>query len=306
MPDCVARWIATPDGLSLYSESFGPADGEPLLLIMGAMNQGLFWPDAFCRQLAQAGLRVIRYDHRDTGASSLVDYRQAPYTLTELTQDALAVLDGYGIQRAHLLGMSMGGYIAQLLAANHPQRVGALLLLSTTADHRPYMAATMGQDASLFDLPPPTAQFLDFITAAARNPPTTPATARQLNLDGWRATHGGSLPFPEAEMAALLQQAEARCRDPAAAFQHALAVANSPPRTALLANISAPTLVLHGEFDPCLPLAHARHLARHIRGAQLQLLDMGHMLPPALAPLLAQYVIEFIRSEPLTTQAGSH
>lgn len=123
------KWITTHEGLSLWSETLGVAGDKPVLLIMGAMNPALFWPDEFCLALAGRGLRVIRYDHRDTGRSAKVNFARHPYSLDELTDDALAILDGYGVERASVVGLSMGGYIAQLVAARHAQRVNKLVLL---------------------------------------------------------------------------------------------------------------------------------------------------------------------------------
>jgi len=288
------RLLPAADGLVLSSETFGAPVGQPLLLIMGAMNQGLFWPDEFCTDLAEAGFFVIRYDHRDTGASSLVDYAARPYTLDDLTADALAILDGYGVGQADVVGLSMGGYIAQLLAARQPGRVRRLVLLSTTADHRPYMAATQGESNTSYDLPSPSPEFLAFVDYARRHPPPTAVAGERLALAGWRATHGGSRPFPEAAVLALIRRAAGRTRDPIAPFNHALAVAASPPRTDLLPAIQVPTLVLHGVADPCLPLAHGRHLADHIAGARLVILDMGHMLPPTQTAEAAALMIEFL------------
>ena len=123
MTDPREKSIRTRDGLTLRTEAFGPAGGPPLLLVMGAMNPGLFWPRVFCERLATAGFLVIRYDHRDTGGSSTVDYAAHPYTLTELTDDALAILDGYGIARADVMGYSMGARITAFLAIRHPERI---------------------------------------------------------------------------------------------------------------------------------------------------------------------------------------
>ena len=292
---CSSTEVRTAKGVSLWTESFGFPAGKPLLLIMGAMNPGLFWPRAFCACLGAAGFRVIRFDHRDTGRSSIIDYQKQPYTLSDMTDDVLAILDAHEISRAHIVGMSMGGYIAQSLAAEHPERVHRLVLLSTTADHRPYIAATMGGDASQYDLPPPTPGFLSYVAYAAQHPPANPAEGYQLVLKGWRACHGGSLAFPEADMGALIRESAACTRDPMAAFHHAWAVAASPPRFDLLPRIQAPTLVMHGVADPCLPLPHGRHLAEHIQNARIKTLDMGHMLPPPMSEELAGTIVDFLK-----------
>jgi pimeloyl-ACP methyl ester carboxylesterase len=163
---------------------------------MGAMNPGLFWPDEFCQALAGSGLRVIRYDHRDTGRSSTIDFARHPYTLDELAADALAVLDGYGVEHAHLVGLSMGGYIAQILAARHAQRGDKLVLLSTTADHRPYMAATTGSAEVMQDafLSSPAAPFVASVKAAASATPRNVDEVEQVALAVWRSIYACARP----------------------------------------------------------------------------------------------------------------
>ena len=298
--------IKTREGLALWSEAFGDADGEPVLLIMGAMNPGLFWPDEFCQALAGSGLRVMRYDHRDTGRSSTVDFARHPYTLDELAADALAVLDGYGVERVHLVGLSMGGYIAQILAARYAQRVEKLVLLSTTADQRPYMAATTGNADAVQDafLSPPAASFVASVKAAASATPRNEAEAELVALAVWRSIYacdvnaeGLGHAFPADFILDCLRKARSCGHDQAAAFNHAAAVLASPPRLDLLDAIRVPTLVIHGRSDPCLPLDHGEYLASHIRGAQLRVFAMGHMFPPEMSGEIAGTVATFLRQD---------
>jgi pimeloyl-ACP methyl ester carboxylesterase len=270
------RTITTPHGLTLWTESFGDPGKPCILLIMGAMNPGIFWPDGFRARLADAGYYVIRYDHRDTGLSSKVSYLLAPYDLDALTRDALAVLDGHSVGRAHVVGLSMGGYIAQLLAIDHPERVDHLALISTSADHRPYMAATMGQSTAWFSLPGPEPALLDYIHATVANPPRTADALLANRLEGWRVTYDGSRTFPHYQVEQALRLAAQRCPDQTASFQHGLAVAASPDRLDAVKRIAAPTLVVHGRHDACLPLAHGEYLARRIPGARFEVFDMGH------------------------------
>ena len=261
---------------------------------MGAMNQGLFWPMEFCEHLGGAGFFVIRYDHRDTGLSSIVDFDKHPYTLSEMTGDAVAILDAYHIESAGVVGLSMGGYIAQLAAVEHAQRVNALVLLSSTADHRPYMAATAGCPLGNAFLPPPAQRFLSYLDYASRHPAPGPEEDIELRLEGWRATHGGSLPFPDKDMREMLRESAARTRDSVSPFHHASAVAASPDRLALVRRIAAPTLVIHGVDDPCLPLPHGQALAAGIPNALLLTLDMGHMFPPSMSASVAGAIIRFL------------
>ena len=270
------RSISTADGLTLWSESFGDPADRAVLLIMGAMNQSIFWPDDFCAGLAHAGYYVIRYDHRDTGKSSTVDFRKHPYDLDTLAQDALAVLHGHQIGKAVIVGLSMGGYIAQLLAINHPEIVDRLVLISTTADHRPYMAATMEQAVDAYSLPAPDSKFLDYLHTTAANPPHTAAEIEENMIQGWAITYGGNRRFPKEQLTAAIRLAAHRAADLSASFHHALAVSASPDRLASTKKIHAPTLIIHGRYDALLPLAHAEYLANNIPGSQLQIFEMGH------------------------------
>lgn len=297
------KWITTHEGLSLWSETLGVAGDKPVLLIMGAMNPALFWPDEFCLALAGRGLRVIRYDHRDTGRSAKVDFARHPYSLDELTDDALAILDGYGVERASVVGLSMGGYIAQLLAVQHAQRVDKLVLLSTTADHRPYMAATTGDSTALQDafLSSPSAAFIASVTEAASRIPADREEAEQIALAVWRSIYAqeenagdSDHAFPADFILDCMRRARSCGHDQAAAFNHAAAVLASPPRLGLLDAIRAPTLVIHGRYDPCLPLDHGEYLASHIRGARLEVLAMGHMFPPDLSGEIAEVATTFL------------
>jgi pimeloyl-ACP methyl ester carboxylesterase len=291
------REVTTPEGLTLWTESFGAPGRPAILLVMGAMNQGIFWPDGFCTRLADAGFHVIRYDHRDTGLSSKVSYMLAPYDLDTLARDALAVLDGHGVRRAHIVGLSMGGYIAQILAIDTPERVEHLTLISTSPDHRPYMAATMGQSTAWFSLPGPEPALLDDLHASLIKPPRTPEDLIEYRLEGWRVTYDGSRPFPEQQVERALRLAARRCPDQTASFQHGLAVASSPDRLEAVKGITAPTLVIHGRFDACLPLAHGEYLARAIPRARLLALDMGHAFMWQWDDEVARALLEFIVAE---------
>jgi pimeloyl-ACP methyl ester carboxylesterase len=119
------------DGISLYSESFGSPADPPVLLIMGAMASGVWWPESFCLQLADVGRYVIRYDHRDAGRSTCYAPGTTSYSVEDLADDAVRVLGGYGIESAHIVGMSLGGFLSQLVTLKNPDRVRSLTLIAS-------------------------------------------------------------------------------------------------------------------------------------------------------------------------------
>ncbi len=284
-----ARTIVTKDDVVLFTESMGDDTHETILLIMGAMNPGIFWYDTFCEALVAKGFRVIRYDHRDTGRSDTVEFAQVPYTLDTLTDDALAILDAYGLTRVHICGISMGGYIAQLIAIHHCERVQTLTLIATTADQRPYMDATMGNIRGTYLLPFPDTQLLDYINNAKKNPPMDKESQQAQQLFGWKMLLGNISSDDFAAVTDLINYVH-RLQDqhPYAAFQHALAVDSSPDRLESVAQISAPTLIVHGSDDICFPAAHAKFLEAHIPHAvREEIAGMGHMFTPSEAPQLA-------------------
>jgi len=283
------------DELQLWAESFGDANRSAVLLIMGGMHQGIMWPDEFCTEIAQDGYYVIRYDHRDTGQSSSVEFTKHPYSLDDLARDALMILDGYGIQEAHLIGTSMGGFLAQLLALDYPDRVLTLTLMMTSPDQRVYFAATMGEDTSRYELPPPSREFLEHLASARRNPPKTTDEAILNAVDGWRICNGNGIPFDAELMYRLQQRLWARAKTPSAAINHVLATVGSPGRTERLGRITVPTLVIHGQHDPCLPIEHGIALAQAIPGAKLLTIpEMGHLLSAGFSTQMAKIILEHL------------
>jgi pimeloyl-ACP methyl ester carboxylesterase len=212
---------------------------------------------------------VIRYDHRDTGRSTTYPPGHPGYTASDLVRDAAAVLDGYGLDAAHVVGMSMGGALAQLLALDFPNRAHSLVLISTSL-------AVPGDRP----LPSCEARLLRFLSSAAVNW-SEPDSVVDYLVDYWRVLWGRTRAFDEAHIRALAQRDVERARDAGAAQNHGLLADEDRQRTPV-SLITAPTLVIHGTDDPMFPLEHGSALADAIRGATLlPLQGAGHGIDPA-------------------------
>lgn len=285
--------VRTKENVQLWSESFGDISNPSLLLIMGAMNQSIFWPREFCEELAKSGYYVIRYDHRDTGKSDGIDYQKNPYDLTTMKNDAVSVLNAHQVKEAIVVGLSMGGYVAQLLAVENPEKVSKLVLISTSADHRPYMKATMGLPVTNSSLPPPSEHFLGYIKNSIESPPTTKDEITANLIDGWRVTYAGKKSFPEVEVSRAIRLSAERSRSDVKPMNHALATNSSQDRLELVKKISKPTLVIHGKHDPCLPLEHGEYLSDNIPNSSLVVLDMGHSFQWSWDAEIANEIITF-------------
>ncbi|MFI2371423.1 alpha/beta fold hydrolase [Streptomyces sp. NPDC018833] len=288
--------IVCAGDLELWAEGFGNPDHPAVLLVMGAQAQGVQWNDGIVRRLVDGGRRVIRYDHRDTGRSSTVDFAVQPYTIADMASDALAVLDAFGAERAHLVGASLGGIIAQRLAVTHSHRVLTLTSLSSQPLGTDTAAALQrvleGAPPLPGELPPPKPELLAALASAFPEPEAGWEEYLAARLPLWRVLHGPVLPFHEDEYRAMEQRVYERTRDLRAALNHTFAGAAGTGSTANLASVAAPTLVLHGTEDPMFPPAHAEATAAAVPGALLVMIEgMGHTLPTALDDRLADEIL---------------
>lgn len=257
--------VDVDDDVQLAVESLGDPGAPALLLIAGGGWSMDWWDDDLCARLVDRGLRVIRYDQRDTGASTSWPVGSPGYTGLDLVTDALAVLDALGVERAHVVGLSMGGGIAQRLALAHPERVAALTLIATTAI-----------DPAVGDLPGPTPA----IEAVFADEGPGPADPVEALVEGERPFAGAGV-FDEARTRAIARRVVARTRDLDAAGNHFRILSGLTGPTSLAALAGVPTLVVHGGADPLFPPEHGRALAAAIPGARLlELPEMGHQLPP--------------------------
>ncbi|AGI23289.1 hydrolase [Pseudomonas sp. ATCC 13867] len=282
----------------LAYQSIGRPQDPTLLLIMGLGGQLIHWPDEVVEALCQQGFRVIRYDNRDVGLSAwriptpsdnltyeVIRYRlglpvSAPYSLTDMADDALRLLDALHVERAHVLGASMGGMIAQHVADLAPDRVISLTLVMTSS----------GAEG----LPAPSESLLRLL---ARREAASREQAIEQQADLLAAL--GS-PDVRDDRQQLLEQAARsydRAFNPEGVQRQLLAILAEPSRVALLNRLDVPTLVVHGTADPLLPVMHGVHVAAHIRGSELKLIPgMAHRFQEDFkAPLLGA-VLPYLRA----------
>jgi pimeloyl-ACP methyl ester carboxylesterase len=257
------------NGVELCTEPFGDPAAPPILLVMGIGASMLWWEEGFCRLLADGGRYVIRYDHRDTGRSVTYERGRPGYTGADLVADAASVLDAYGIPAAHVVGVSAGGGLAQLLALGYPKRVLSLVLMSTSP-------ATPGTR----ELPGATERYQRFLATVAVDW-SDEASVIEYLVEYERVLEGGARPFDEDGWRDLIRRDVERAHDIAASENHGLAEEGHVP-SGSLSVIAAPTLVIHGTADPMFPVEHGQALADEIPGARLLTLDgAGHGLARA-------------------------
>jgi pimeloyl-ACP methyl ester carboxylesterase len=252
---------------------------------MGANASSATWPAAFVDRLAERH-RVIVYDHRDTGRSTWA-FAERPYAIRDLAEDAVRVLDAFGADRAHVVGMSMGGILVQLLLADHPDRLRSATLFCTTAVGSGLAA---GGSQPVVELPEPDPRLLAMW--AEMGQPRSPEDELSWRVEHWRLLNGDQLPFEAAVWRALEQQViehAGRFDSPTA---HALADPSGLERPGL-ATATVPALVIEAPADPINPPPHSQHLASTIASARLVTIPkMGHALNPAILDQLAQAILE--------------
>ena len=279
-----------PD-VHLWTEQRGSADAPPLLLIMGAGASGLGWPEPLVDALA-AHHRVIRYDHRDTGRSTWA-YERRPYRITDLAEDAVAVLDGLGVERAHVVGMSLGGMLTQLLITDHPDRVLSATLIGTSALSTAPYTRPDGTRVPVEELPGVSPEVLKIWSHLAEERDQRDQEAElDWRVAHWRVLTGGQLPFDAAYFRDLEERIIEHAGSPATSPAHALADDSGMLRTEALATTEVPVQVILAPAEPVFPPPHAQHLAQAIRGARLtEIPGMGHALPAELLPALATAIL---------------
>lgn len=258
------------DGIEFATEAFGDPKDPALLMVMGAMASMLWWPDGLCRRLADAGRYVIRYDNRDTGLSTIYEPGAPSYSMEDMADDTVRVLDGYGLRTAHIVGMSLGGAIAQIAAFRHPERFLSLTVLSSSAvgvdtDHLPQMTeayiqhAAEGESVDWSD----DSQVIDYLVKDARMIAST------------------KHPHDASAARAFIERDVARAKSFASATNHFIVRAKQDWSGRLEA-LDMPVLVIHGTSDPISPVEHGKALADAAPHGRLVTIEGGgHEQHPA-------------------------
>jgi pimeloyl-ACP methyl ester carboxylesterase len=270
--------FAPANGIELAYDEIGERDGVPVILVMGLATQLVHWDLRFCGILADHGYRVIRFDNRDVGRSSRIDapvpatapmllgYGKSAYRLSDMAADTVGLLDHLGIERAHVVGASMGGMIAQTLAIEHPERVRSLTSIMSTTGSRRYGLPRWRAFGALISRPGRTRE--EFIERAVKT---------------FRIIGSPAYPMDEPRFRDLVAVAYDRGHSPAGVARQLHAITTSGDRTKALQRLQVPTLVIHGSADPLVRPAAGRATARAIPGAKLKVFEgMGHDFPAAL------------------------
>ena len=290
---------AKANGITLEYDVHGPASGEPVLLIMGLGAQMTRWPMPFIEILVGRGLRVIRFDNRDVGlfekieAGGVPDLAkvlgalmqgekpEVPYVLDDMAADAVGLLDALGIGRAHIVGASLGGMVAQLVAADYPDRVLSLTSIMSSTGNR--------------ELPPAKPEAIAVLNNRGPDPMVDLEGYLAHAVTGARAIGSPAYPPDDAGVRERsLNDFRRSYYPPGFARQYAAAAA-SPDRRPKIAGITAPTVVIHGDGDPLVPVEGGQDTAENIRGAELRVIPgMGHDFPPQLYAAIADGIMRAV------------
>jgi pimeloyl-ACP methyl ester carboxylesterase len=288
------------NGIEIEYETAGNKSDPALLLVMGLGAQLTIWPDSLFQGLAARGFYVIRFDNRDSGLSS--DFSKwgvadipgalqaamkgkkvdAPYLLDDMAADAIGLLDALGIDKAHMVGASMGGMIVQIIAARYPQRTRSMVSIYSTSGRR--------------GLPQGKPEALAMLGSVPENDTREARVRHGMKL---RQTIGSpGYPTPEAELRAFVEKNVDRRWYPEGVGRQYVSVIASGDRVDLLKTVKAPTLVLHGEEDPLLPVECGRDVAGLVPGAELETIaGWGHDFPPQLVPRIVDRVASFCKGK---------
>ena len=286
---------AIVNDIEIAYQSFGDEQHPCILLIMGLGSQMQTWPDGFCTRLAECGYRVVRFDNRDCGQSSVMDkggvpnlgailkgqHLPLPYTLKDMAVDSIGFLDFLHVEKAHIVGASMGGMIAQLIAINWPKRLHTLTTIMSSTGRPGLPGPTPAAQKVLFTPPPLN---------------LTEETFVPFFVDNWRVVAGDKLPFEEVRIRELATTTWQRGYHPTGIARQFAAMVTDGDRTSRLASVGVPTLSIHGSEDPLIPPPCGQDIADSIPGAQFHLVEgMGHDFPESCWDELIGTMVAHIR-----------
>ena len=284
---------AQSNGLKIAYESFGNPDNPAIILVAGLYNQLVRWPLELCQHLVDRGYRVIRFDNRDIGLSDkfagvrapsyfrllLKSYFgipvAAPYSLEDMAADTVGLLDALEIPAAHLVGMSMGGMIGQIVAGRYPDRVLSLTSIMSTSGERGKGQASLKVSLKMLQ------------------PASKDKTPLDIAVEIWQMLAGPAYPMTDDEIRKQVIAEHQRSSNPAGYMRQIGAIRTSPSRVALLKSIKVPTLIIHGNQDVLVPVSGGIDTAKHIAHANLVRFEgMGHTLPQALLDRFAELIVK--------------
>lgn len=297
------------DGRSLWSESVGSGQADTILLVAGANASALMWPDNFVELLVSRGYRVIRYDHRDTGRSTFIEFDDAPYTVEDLASDAVSILDAWEVDKAHTVGLSIGATLGQLLALDHPDRLHSLTLMCGAAldvDFVGNIGRAFSGESSPDGLPLPKKEVLEALSARAK-PSETMEEELDRRVREWGLLSGEKLEFDASDF----RLREQLCIDHAGTWtqpgNHAMTTPVPLSRGRELRKVSVPALVIQGSEDPLNPPPHGKHIANLLSNGRLVEIDgLGHCLPKALLPRIADEIAHHAEQSHVADARTSH
>ena len=286
------------NGLKIAYDEFGATEDPAIILIMGLGTQMIAWPVPFCENLAVLGFRVIRFDNRDIGLSEKMHYSgtpnlmrvalrtrlrlpsRVPYKLDDMAADTIGVMDALNIESAHIVGVSMGGMIAQTVAGQFPERTLSLTSIMSTTGHR--------------SLPGASLKVMRQVFKRVANEDEEGYVRRATKT--WNLIGSPGYPVSDEALREKILLSYNRSYYPAGSSRQATAIVASGDRVSLLNKITVPTLVIHGKDDALVPVECGIHTAKHVKGAKLELVEgMGHNLPEALLSDFAQLISDHAR-----------
>lgn len=271
------------NNIEIWYEEFGESTNPTVLLIMGAGCQGIMWNMELINGIVNAGYHVIRFDNRDTGLSTWIDdFNATPYSYEDMAADTIGLMDALNIEKAHIIGWSMGGMIAQIVAIHYPNRVLSLTSwMSTYWSFDPDVPA-MNDELSSW--------YAEIMKAT---PPETKEAFIEENVKIFRLLSGSRFPFDEQWVRSITAKSYIRGWNTNATQNHAAAGMASPSRLEALRNLNIPTLVIHGTEDPSINYAHGVVCAKVIPGAKLLTLKgVGHEIPVKIIPETVEVILK--------------